>query len=236
MATATASSNTSTRVLTSVHVVVRDKHGALAAGLVPELIAAFADHSVRWDVARAACAGHRHLLDRLGAADAPISERQNDWAMRVAADRGDLYVLRWLSAYRPHHRVSTNVMDSAAFAGHLHVIEWLHAHRSEGCTTRAMDSAAARGHLRVVQWLHGNRSEGCSKAAMDTAAAGGHLQVLQWLAAHRAEGCSSIALNFAVFNGHLRVAQWLREHHVERQPAARTLSKREQRQQTALVL
>lgn len=224
------------RVLTSVHVIVRDRHDALASGLVPEHIAAFADHSVHWDLARAACAGHHHLINRLGAADAPITERQTDWAMRVAADRGDLHVLQWLSAYRPHHRASASVMDSAAFSGRLHVIKWLHEHHHEGCTTAAMDSAAARGHLRVVKWLHANRSEGCTKAAMDTAAAGGHLDMLQWLDANRSEGCSSIAMNFAVFNGHVHVVKWLQEHgdghHTAHSEA--TLAKRVQRK--ALLL
>jgi|UniRef100_K3X7X7 hypothetical protein len=207
-------------LLTSVDVVVRDKTGALASGLVPELIERFVDCSARWSVVQAACVGHVHLLARLGARNAPISERQMDWAMRVAADRGDLAVLRWLSAYRPQFKISTSVMDSAAFAGHLQVVQWLHYNRSEGCTAHAMDSAAACGRVDIVRWLHENRSEGCTTAAMDTAAAGGHLKMLQWLDANRKEGCSSVAVDFAILNGHTHIVKWLSEHRCFRESRA----------------
>ncbi|KAF1318111.1 Myosin light chain kinase-related, partial [Globisporangium splendens] len=200
------------QLLTSVDVVVRGMTSALASGLVPELIECFVDCSARWSVVKAACVGHVHLLERLGARDAPISERQMDWAMRVAADRGDLVVLQWLHAYRPQYKISTSVMDSAAFAGHLQVVQWLHHNRSEGCTAHAMDSAAACGRVDIVRWLHENRSEGCTTAAMDTAAGGGHLEMLQWLDANRNEGCSSVAVDFAIFNGHTHIVKWLSEH------------------------
>lgn len=233
---------TNASMLTSVDVVVREMTGAIASGLVPELIERFVDYSVGWDVAKAACVGHMHLLERLGARDAPIAERQMDWAMRVAADKGDLRVIKWLTAYRPQYRVSASVMDSAAFAGHLAVVKWLHRNRSEGCTAHAMDSAAACGHLDIVKWLHRNRSEGCTTAAMDTAAAGGHLRVLQWLDANRKEGCSSVAMNFAVFNGHLRIVQWLNEHRSEgcptsdRSPTQAAMDNRQSASRKAVML
>ncbi|GAB9470079.1 Myosin light chain kinase-related [Globisporangium polare] len=229
-------------MLASVQVVVRELSGALSSGLVPELIEAFADCSVKWDVARAACEGHMHLLERLGDREAAITERQMGWAMRVAADKGDLRVMQWLDAYRPQYLISTTVMDSAAFAGNLEVVQWLHEHRSEGCTTHAMDSAAACGHLDIVKWLHYNRSEGCSTAAMDTAAAGGHLRVLQWLDANRKEGCSTVAMDFAIFNGHLHVVQWLNEHRAERcptsarSPSAGRIDKRQQEVRKLVLL
>lgn len=241
----TTNTNSTTQrpsMLASVRVVVRELPDALSSGLVPELIEAFVDYSVKWDVTRAACEGHMHLLERLGHREAAITERQMDWAMRVAADKGDLCVMQWLDAYRPQYSISTSVMDSAAFAGNLEVIQWLHEHRSEGCTTHAMDSAAACGHLDIVKWLHYNRSEGCSTAAMDTAAAGGHLRVLQWLDANRKEGCSTVAMDFAIFNGHLHVVQYLNEHRAERcptsarSPSAGQIEKRQQEARKLVLL
>jgi hypothetical protein len=184
------------------------------AGCTPlaALTSSFLDASARWTVERAACAGLMTLLKRLGTREAPLAPRQLDWAMRTAADRGDLAVVRWLTAYRPGVAVSTRVMDSAALRGHLHVVQWLHEFRAEGCSTHAMDAAAACGRLDVVRWLHEHRREGCTTAAMDSAAAAGHLEVLQWLAKHRREGCTTVALHFAVLNGHIRVLWWLREH------------------------
>ncbi|TYZ68911.1 hypothetical protein PybrP1_012248 [[Pythium] brassicae (nom. inval.)] len=203
-------------VLTRVDVVLREREDVAACFHIALMIDEYLDESRSWTIARAACIGFHHLLERLGARQLPITERQLDWAMRTAADKGDLRVLQWLSAYRPLSKVSTRVMDSAAFSGHLHIVRWLHANRSEGCSTHAMDSAAACGHLEMVQWLHRNRSEGCTTAAMDSAAAGGHLKMLQWLGAHRREGCSSVAVSFALFNGHLDVARWLEDFVAQR--------------------
>ncbi|KAF1318110.1 Myosin light chain kinase-related, partial [Globisporangium splendens] len=201
--------------LTSVDVVLREHDHLASCVHIAMMIEAYVDQSAKWTIAQAACKGFPHLLTRLGTQQLPIYERQMDWAMRMAADKGDLQTVQWLSAYRPQMKVSTRVMDSAAFSGHLEMIQWLHANRSEGCSTHAMDSAAACGHLEIVQWLHANRKEGCTTAAMDSAAAGGHLKVLQWFAANRREGCSSVAVSFALFNGHLDVVQWLEEYLVD---------------------
>lgn len=198
--------------LASVRAVLERHEGLAGVSHVASAVSSFLDTSASWTIERAACQGHVELLKRLGTREAPVTPRQLDWAMRNAADAGNLRVIQWLTAYKPDMAVSTRVMDSAALRGHLHVVEWLHEFRSEGCTTHAMDSAAAYGRLEMVQWLHRNRTEGCTTAAMDSAAAGGHLKTLQWLAANRNEGCTTVAINFAGLNGHLRVLWWLREH------------------------
>lgn len=199
-------------VLTNVEVVLRDHDGLASCLHIALMIDEYLDQSSKWTIARAACSGYRSLLERLGARQLPINDRQLDWAMRTAADKGDLRTLQWLSTYCPQNKVSARVMDSAAFSGHLQIVQWLHANRSEGCSTHAMDSAAACGHLEIIKWLHKYRTEGCTTAAMDSAAAGGHLKVLQWLAVNRKEGCSSVAVSFALFNGHLDVVQWLKAY------------------------
>lgn len=195
--------------LTSVQVVLRERAGT--DGLVLELVERFLDYSAKWTVEKAACAGYVRLLAKLGERQAEITADRMDWAMRVAANDGNLPVIQWLTAYRPDFKVSTRVMDAAAFRGHLKVMQWLHANRSEGCTVNAMNSAAASGHLHVVQWLHEHRSEGCTTAAMDTAAAGGRLEIVKWLALNRTEGCTATAVDFAIYNGHFAVVKWFSE-------------------------
>lgn len=197
--------------MTSVEVVVRDQVGAIASGLVPELIESFLDCSPRWTVQKAACAGYLSLLKRLGERKADISDHGFDWSMRIAATEGYLGIVKWLTAYMPEMKISARVMDAAALRGHLEVVKWLHENRSEGCSVHAMDSAAAGGHLDVVKWLHENRSEGCTTGAMDTAAAGGHLATVQWLWANRSEGCTTVAVDFAIYNGHFPVVKWFSE-------------------------
>ncbi|EEY69070.1 uncharacterized protein PITG_05248 [Phytophthora infestans T30-4] len=204
-----------TPVFIAVDVVIREQDALAGCPHVAEMVSEYLDVSHKWTIERAACTGYMTLLERLGKRESPITTRELDWALRTAADRGDLSVVKWLTAYQPDMECSTQVMDSAALRGHLHTIKWLHHYRDEGCTTAAMDSAAAYGRLDVVQWLHENREEGCTTAAMDSAAAGGHLKTAQWLAANRTEGCTSVASHFALLNGHMHILRWLNEQHVE---------------------
>ncbi|KAG7376439.1 hypothetical protein PHYPSEUDO_013566 [Phytophthora pseudosyringae] len=214
-----------TPVFTAVEVVVRDQDALAGCPHVAELVSEYLDVSHKWTIEKAACAGYMTLLDRLGQRELPITPRELDWALRTAADRGDLGVVKWLTAYRPDMECSTRVMDSAALRGHLHIIKWLHRYRDEGCTTSALDSAAAYGRLDVVQWLHENREEGCTTAAMDSALAGGHLKTAQWLSANRKEGCTSVASHFALLNGHMHILRWLNEQNVEVQDADQASSR-----------
>ncbi|CEG38012.1 Myosin light chain kinase-related [Plasmopara halstedii] len=196
---------------------MREQDSLAGCTHVAEFVSEYLDASEKWTVERAACAGYMTLLERLGKRVKPITPRELDWALRTAADRGDLNVVKWLTAYQPDMECSTRVMDSAALRGHLSIVKWLHYYRDEGCTTAAMDSAAAYGRLQVVKWLHENREEGCTTAAMDSAAAGGHVTVVQWLTSNRKEGCTSVASHFALLNGHMHILRWLNKHNVERQ-------------------
>lgn len=197
--------------MTSVEVVVRDQVGPIANGLVPTLIESFLDCSIRWTIQRAACGGYLSLLRRLGKRKPEISEHGFDWSMRISATEGHLEIIKWLTAFRPELKVSTRVMDAAAYRGRLDVVKWLHENRSEGCSVHAIDSAAASGHLDVVKYLHDNRQEGCTTGAIDTAAAGGHLTTVQWLWLNRTEGCTSVAVDFARYNNHFSVVNWFSE-------------------------
>ncbi|KAF1774148.1 Ankyrin repeat-containing domain [Phytophthora cactorum] len=214
-----------TPVFTAVDIVMREQDALAGCSHVAEMVSEYLDVSHKWTIERAACAGYMTLLERLGKSESPITPRELDWALRTAADRGDLNVVKWLTAYQPDMECSTRVMDSAALRGHLHIIKWLHHYRDEGCTTAAMDSAAAYGRLDVVQWLHDNRDEGSTTAAMDMAAV------------NRKEGCTSVASHFALLNGHMHILRWLNEQNVEVQDAISPArwSRRERRLSATLL-
>ncbi|RLN06100.1 hypothetical protein BBJ28_00004666 [Nothophytophthora sp. Chile5] len=149
--------------MTSVEVVVREQAGAIATGLVPEIIEGFLDYSVRWNVQKAACSGYVSILKRLGERKAEISDHGLDWSMRIAATEGYLGVVQWLTEYKRNVKISTRVMDAAAFRGNLEIVQWLHENRSEG-----------------LQWLWANRAEGCTTVAVDFAIYNGHFPVVKW--------------------------------------------------------
>ncbi|KAL3662969.1 hypothetical protein V7S43_011913 [Phytophthora oleae] len=183
-----------------------------ANDLVLENVNAFLDLSPKWNLMRAALAGHLHLVQRLSRRNPRKFQRCCQEAMDSAAEFGHLHVVQWLHQHR-EEGCTTDAMDMAACNGHLHIVQWLHENRKEGCTTNAMDFAAQHGHLKVVQWLHYSRKEGATYYAIDNAATYGHLDVIQWLHKHRDEGCSQSAVVNAINAGHEDVARWLVANH-----------------------
>ncbi|KAG6960037.1 hypothetical protein JG688_00009803 [Phytophthora aleatoria] len=179
-----------------------------ANDLVLEHVNAFLDLSPKWNLMRAALAGHLHLVLRLSRRNPKKFQRCSKEAMDSAAEFGHLAVVQWLHEHR-EEGCTTDAIDMAASNGHLEIVQWLHENRNEGCTSNAIDFAAQHGHLKVVQWLHFNRKEGATHYAIDNAATYGHLDVIQWLHIHRHEGCSQSALVNAINAGHECVAKWL---------------------------
>ncbi|POM61635.1 hypothetical protein PHPALM_29323 [Phytophthora palmivora] len=179
--------------------------------LVLEIVNAFVDLSSKWNLMRAALAGHLHLVQRLSRRYPNKFQHCCQEAMDSAAEFGHLDVVQWLHTNR-HEGCSTDAMDMAACNGHLEIVQWLHENRTEGCTSNAIDFAAQYGHLKVVQWLHYHCKAQATHYAMDNAATYGHLEVIQWLHAHRVERCSQSALVNAINAGHEDVAKWLVIH------------------------
>ncbi|ETK87251.1 hypothetical protein F441_08441 [Phytophthora nicotianae CJ01A1] len=179
-----------------------------ANDLVLEHVNGFLDLSPKWNLMRAALAGHLYLVQRLSRRYPNKFQRCCREAMDSAAEFGHLTVVKWLHKHR-EEGCTTDAMDMAASNGHLEIVQWLHENRNEGCTSNAMDFAAQHGHLKVVQWLHSNRKEGATHYAIDNAATYGHLDVIQWLHFYRDEGCSQSAVVNALNAGHARVAKWL---------------------------
>lgn len=126
----------------------------------------------------------------------------------AAARRGDLEVIKWLTAEYAPGQLVTDGVESAAQGGHLYVIKWLHdEHRRVVFGMKEMWVAAKNGHLEVFQWLHEHASPtpaaifdavvqervgrhidsvfGCYAPVKDvlftSADAGGHLRMVHWL-------------------------------------------------------
>ncbi|EGG18318.1 hypothetical protein DFA_03812 [Cavenderia fasciculata] len=133
--------------------------------------------------------------------------------MENAAKNGLLDVVEFLH-YNRTEKVSTQVMDNAAFA-HLDIVKFLHYNRTEGATTRAMDNASSRGALEIVKFLHYNRTEGATTRAMDAASFRGALDVVKFLHFNRTEGATTRAMDAASGNNHIDVVKFLYEHRSE---------------------
>ncbi|KAL2912478.1 hypothetical protein HK105_208050 [Polyrhizophydium stewartii] len=170
-------------------------------------------HSPRWIGQNAARCGSISMLQHL------VDERKvvaldKDHA-RLAAEFGQLDVLKRLHERMPDGSWTTEAMDWAANKGHFNVVKWLHANRSEGCTTDAMDWAASNGHLEVVEFLHNHRTEGCTTRAMDFAVFNFHLDVLEWLHNNRTEGCTSDAMEYAARHNDADIVEFLYKNRTE---------------------
>ncbi|KAF1774156.1 Ankyrin repeat-containing domain [Phytophthora cactorum] len=186
-----------TPVFTAVDIVMREQDALAGCSHVAEMVSEYLDVSHKWTIERAACAGYMTLLERLGKSESPITPRELDWALRTAADRGDLNVVKWLTAYQPDMECSTRVMDSPLFA--------------DTSTSSSGPSLPGRG-------LHdGSYGQRCRLRSTGCRSCGGwgHLKTVQWLAVNRKEGCTSVASHFALLNGHMHILRWLNEQNVE---------------------
>ncbi|CAH0490136.1 unnamed protein product [Peronospora farinosa] len=96
-------------VFTAVECVIREQEALAGCPHVAEMISEYLDSSHKWVIESAACAGYMTLLKRLGKKELPISPRELDWALRNAADRGDLRVVKWLTAER---RLSATLLET----------------------------------------------------------------------------------------------------------------------------
>ncbi|ETW06353.1 hypothetical protein H310_02633 [Aphanomyces invadans] len=127
----------------------------------------------------------------------------------LAAQLGNLNLLRALEARYTLQATPGNLLDLAAQNGHYDVLTYLHYHApTVGCTTAAMDIAASNGYLDIVKFLHTNRREGCTTMALDYAAERGHLEVVRFLNRNRHEG-GEHAMHYAATNGHVDVFLYL---------------------------
>ncbi|KAE9354057.1 hypothetical protein PF008_g4700 [Phytophthora fragariae] len=113
-----------------------------------------------------------------------------EWAMEIAARRGDLSMVKWMVEHRTGREVLKRVKDNNVFV-----------------MTDMPRSAAEGGHIGVLENLFERGWEDEYASTLESAAAGGHLE---------SEGCTPEALKYAIGNGHLRVAYWLRS--LERYP------------------
>ena len=122
---------------------------------------------------------------------------------RVAAESGQLEVLKWLRA--KSYMWGAWLCGHAAKFGQLEVLKWLHAN---GCpwNKETCAFAAEGGHLEVLTWLRENKcpwdEQTCASAAMF-----GQLEVLKWA---RANGCPWDYRTIRSAHKHHEVQDWAR--------------------------
>jgi hypothetical protein len=103
----------------------------------------------------------------------------------VAAQSGNLLVLKWLLPYIKHQR--NRCITTAAGAGRLEAVQFLLAATKKtfnwnrsAIVESASAAAAEGGHLHVLEWLH-NCTSICNDQTFHSAAGGGHVHILHWL-------------------------------------------------------
>ena len=160
-------------------------------------------------------------------------------ACDIAAESGNLEVLKWASDDGASEHLTKHTYSAAALGGHLGILKWaMNGAGERGCSWDNADvcsSAALGGHMDVLQWAKENgcpwdgrtcanaagkgrldilgwaRENGCPWGGWVCAhaAKGGHLKILQWA---RAEGCpwNKMVCAQAARRGHMDVLQWAR--------------------------
>ncbi|KAG2778862.1 hypothetical protein Pcac1_g10960 [Phytophthora cactorum] len=108
-----------------------------ANDLVLEHVNAFLDLSPKWNLMRAALAGHLHLVQRLSRRNPKKFQRCSQEAMDSAAEFGHLAV---------------SALVNAINAGHECVAKWLVANRMSDCVGKMglVEYLSRRGHWNVA--------------------------------------------------------------------------------------
>ncbi|EFA76191.1 hypothetical protein PPL_10408 [Heterostelium album PN500] len=159
---------------------------------------------------------HIHVLEYLKRRnnDLPQEGPYSKKLIDVAAERGNLQVLKWLDENKIG-RASHDAIDNACAKGYLNIVEWLFENRTEGYTKRSMIDASTNGHLQIVKWIHFNGGNGYELSAtikaIDNAAKNDHLEMLKFLVDENIIRYSTTTylLNMAVARGHVEVVEWL---------------------------
>jgi hypothetical protein len=142
-----------------------------------------------------------------------FSRMQQDSLMAVAAQQGDLGMVKWLHCCV--QRMSVKVNYVAALRGRLKVLKWAHSKSDQDrwAKSEICYAAAKGGHLAVLQWARTVCLPPCpwDVKTCRCAAANGHLEVLRWA---RQEGCpwDEQTCTAAARHGHLPVLRWAREN------------------------
>ncbi|TMW61215.1 hypothetical protein Poli38472_013678 [Pythium oligandrum] len=163
-------------------------------------------------------------------------------AINVAAEHGNLDMVRYLLAQKPNvslvkalnkaarcdaldclrflhaqsqQRFTKKTTHDVAKDGLLDIVKFLHEECEVDWSPSVMDVAASEDHLHIVKFLHTRRTEGCTSSAMDFAAGSGSLRVVKFLHENRHEGCSVKAMDYAARNGFLSIVKYLHENRSE---------------------
>lgn len=129
------------------------------------------------------------------------------WHAEVAAQYGQIRVLRWLSSMDCDMR---NVMQHASQAGQLGAMQWLHRNYNYTDNGHICSSAARHNHLHCLKWACENNyyldPNICAEAA-----ASGNVVCLQYVHEQGAQK-SNNTCNWAAYLGHLACLKYAIKH------------------------
>lgn len=218
-------------LLTGVRVALQGHEALATCAELMQTIQEFVDHPRRWSTLTIPTTPAMDLMAVPRSAErcrlATRNSKMLDRAMMLAAARGYLHIIMWLSAYFrdacSHVPVSKHVLAVAVAFGHAHVAQWLHVSRTEGCSPVAMVAACEIGRTDLLDWLFTNglvtqcppwtsvwllnTMKGSKTPSSDIVAA------LKWLHAHSFGGqFRPTDMDTAALNGNLDIVKFLHEY------------------------
>lgn len=137
---------------------------------------------------------------------------EHSMTLKLAANLGDIGILRWLKVLEMGKWELRHCAMAAAARGHTHVLAWMAANTVDAWAPAAFERAASGGHVDTMAWLIGNGHRvGNFEQAAISAAMNGHLRALEYMRLCRFHYPSSSVLIHAVRGGNIASVMWLRK-------------------------
>ncbi|GMF33591.1 unnamed protein product [Phytophthora lilii] len=188
-------------MLKSVEVVLRQNELVNALECNVHLIASFLGPSRNLSLSAACAFGSIALLDWIWECSCTsIYDRTSQWSLanflrsephyyrwqfaaslKVAAQRGDLAIVRWLFEHFSECEAPSSVVREAANNGHLSVLQFLYPFRKPFPSENAEDLGQRFSGLSLQNSENNNNSVYWDDAVLLTAAESGHGDVVRWL-------------------------------------------------------
>ena len=140
-----------------------------------------------------------------------------------AVEGGNLEVVKYVYYNKIGTSSAFNAISIAANKGNLEIVKWLHLINPKHCSDGAFDLAASNGHIDVVKFVLENRKEKFTIDAINKVSEKGYTNIMKLLLPRWGDTRINSVIKIAVENGHLEMVKLLYNYNMKQNNGFSTL-------------